>query len=180
MDSARLIYATKPHAGERWILERTRKGLVLLDEDEEVVTSIPTAEAGLRIRFPSFWASNKYLVVVGKKGEQFPFEPKPKALDIVRDLVADCADADPAATAAAFKAKAKRDLLIGGGSFLLGVVITCLSFMFPSSNGKFVMMTGLIFVGLLEIGRGIYFANKASQLGRVRDDDYDDHDDDDA
>jgi hypothetical protein len=174
MESARLIYATKPHTGERWILERTRKGLVLLDDDDEVVTSIPTGEAGLRIRFPSFWASNKFLVVVGKKGELFLFEPKPKALDIVRDLVEDCADADPAATAAAFKAKAKRDLLIGGGSFLLGVILTCLSFMFASSNGKFLVMTGFLFVGLFEIGRGIYFANKASQFRRAGEDDHDD------
>jgi hypothetical protein len=178
MENVRMTFATKPHMGERWILERTRKGLVLLDEDDEVVTSIPSAQAGLRIHFPSFWGSNSFLVVVGKNGDRYSFEAKKKAIDIVRDLVEDCADANPAATAAAFRAKAKRDLLVGAGSFILGVVLTCLSFMFASSNGKFMVTTGLLLVGLFEIGRGIYFANKASHYRQKADDDVEDDDDD--
>ena len=91
MNSVRLTCATKPHVSETWLLKRGRKGLVLLDEDEQVVTSIPAGEASLRILFPSFWASRKYLVISGKNGENFLFEPRQKALANIRTLVDDCA-----------------------------------------------------------------------------------------
>jgi len=179
MNSVRLTCANKPYTGEKWLLKRTRKGLVLLDEDENVMSSIPAGEAGLRISFPSFWASRVNLVVTIRSGEEFQFEPRKKEIGQVRTLVEDCSEADPEATAAAYRSKATRDLLIGTGSFVLGVIVTCGSFFLAAPNGKFVVMGGLLGVGLFEIVRGIYFAIKASEHSRLAEADQENDSDED-
>ena len=165
MDSVRLTCATKPHVGEKWLLKRTRKGLLLLDEEENKILLIPAGEANLRIHLPSFWAS-RYLVI-DAEDEPLLFEPNQKAMAKVRALIEDCADTDPEATAAAYWKKAIRDLLIGGGSFLLGMIITCASFFIAAPDEKFYVMTGLLLVGLVEIIRGIYYAIKSNQYSRM-------------
>jgi hypothetical protein len=179
MESVRLICATSGSEGERWLLKRIRKGLVLLDEDDNVVALIPTGEVSTRIHFPSFWLSRAH-ITIEVDGAQFLFQPTAKAREKVNALIEDCEDADPAATAASYRSKAWRDLLIGTGSFLLGSIVTCLSFALAEPNGKFIALTGFIVVGLVEIVRGIYFALKASQLRQAAErDDEDDEDDED-
>jgi hypothetical protein len=171
MESVRLTCATKPNVGEKWLLERRRKGLLLLDGDEKVVTSIPAGEAGLRILFPSFWASRAKLVITGDRGKLLLFEPGKKTVAKIRGLVEDCIEADPEAAAAAYTSKAIRDLLIGGGSVVLGLIVTAASFIFAAPDGKFYVMTGLLGVGLVEIIRGIYFSIKASRLSQLAESD---------
>jgi hypothetical protein len=179
MSSVRLTCAQKPYKGETWLLKRIRKGLVLVDEDDRAVTLIPTGQVGLRIHFPSFWASRSNVVITGDRGEEYHFEPKGKTIANVRALVDDCAEADPAATASAYRRSAIRDLLIGGGAFALGLIITCASFFFANPKGGFALMIGLLVSGLVEIGRGIYFAIKASQHRAVPDADDEAEEDDD-
>jgi hypothetical protein len=175
MESVRLICASTPFVGEEWRLKRTRRGLVLLDEEDEVFTKIPAGEASTRIQFPSFFASRSHLVIVADHGLLMWFEPRPRAIERVNAMIEDCIGMDPSGTAASFRSKAIRDLLIGTGSFLVGVMLTCAGFFFAAPDGKFLVMTGFIVVGLVEIVRGIYFAIKAIQVGgAVLEEDYDD------
>ena len=82
-------------------------------------------------------------------------------------MIADCVDADPRATAKTYRNAAMRDLVIGGLSFAAGVVITVIAFTSASPDGRFVVMTGLIFVGLFEIIRGIYYLGQAAKHDRA-------------
>lgn len=167
MASVRLICTTKPYAGEEWILKRVRRGLLLLDVEDEKVTLIPNGDAGLRIQFPSFWASQSALVIETGKGKLFAFEPKAKTLEKVKALIQDCTGSDPGAAASAYRSMATRDLLIGSASFLFGVGVTCAGFFLANPDGRFYVLTGFIVVGLIEIVRGIYYAIKAAQVGEA-------------
>ena len=62
---------------------------------------------------------------------------------------------------------------------MLGVIATCGSFLFAAPNGKFVVTTGLLVIGAVEIGRGIYYLIKASQLSQSADDNEEDEGEDD-
>jgi len=144
------------------------KKLVLLDAAQIRVTSIPVGEARMRIHVPSFLQSRRYIVIESYDGTLLSFEPKPKALENIRALIEECMHDAPRATAKTYWKAALRDLLIGGGSFLLGVIITCASILFTAPDGKFLVTTGLLVVGVIEIARGIYYAIRASQCGRRR------------
>lgn len=162
MATVALTNALKPHLGEVWHLEQQKKGL-LLRSGEEVITTIKNGEASLRIQFPSFWASRAFLVIHGDGGEFFCFEPKKPEMAKVRELIEDCLDEAPRAAAAAMDRKANRDLLIGGGSLLLGLVITVATFALAAPGGTFVVMTGLLVIGAIEIVRGIYWKGQAGK-----------------
>src|SRR6516165_7834270 len=127
MKPVRLKCTSKPYKGETLHLERIKKGLVLVDERDEDVAMIRSADASVRIQLPSFWAS-RYLVIAGDDGKALSFEPDAKATARIRELIDDCLGQDPAATAATYRRLAIRNLLIGAGSFLLGAIITCASF----------------------------------------------------
>jgi hypothetical protein len=168
MDDIRLTCVLKPHQGERWVLTRIRKKIVLLDAAQKTVTSIPVGEARMRIHVPSFLASSRHIVIESFDGTLLQFESKPKTLEKIRALIEECALDAPRATAKAYRKAALRDLLIGGGSFLLGAIVTCASFLFAAPDGKFLVATGLLVVGVVEIARGTYYAIRASQYGRPK------------
>ncbi len=170
MAGIKLVSVRKP-AGAIWHLDRDEDGLVLCDENDNVVLSMTAAEAITRIHMPSFWAS-RYIVIDPDRGEILTFEPKPKSVSQLRELLEECRDEDPGATAAVIRHKATRDLLIGGGALLLGVVVTAVSFATAAPGGTFLVMTGLLGVGVFKIIRGIYGMAKAgNQARRVNDQD---------
>ena len=51
MDGVNLVCVSKPHKGAVWRLDRTRRGLRLCDDDDNVILRMTAAEAILR---PSF------------------------------------------------------------------------------------------------------------------------------
>jgi hypothetical protein len=156
-----LTCALKPHRGEVWQLDDGDDGLVLL-AGKKVVTVIPHGLASLRVHLPSFFGS-RYITVDLGGGNLVCFEPKAKDISRVRQLVEASLNRNPRAAAAALDRKANRDLLIGGGSMLLGLVITVWSFIAAGPGGTFVVTTGLLVVGLIEVIRGIYFKSKAGE-----------------
>ena len=85
---------------------------------------------------------------------------KPKWLKFA---IEDSLDKDPEAAAAAMDRKANRDLLIGGGSFLLGSAITVATIALAAPGGTFYVMTGLLVIGAIEIVRGIYWKVQAGK-----------------
>lgn len=163
MDSVELVFAHKPRQGEIAELEQKGDVLVLHDSDGAVVTQVNGADAILRIHLPSFWGG-RYITIDQENAEMLCFEPKPEAKKQVRQLIQDCLSRHPVEAAAAMRQKGKRDLLIGGGALLLGGAITAVSFSATSANGKFMVMTGLLAVGVFEILRGVYWMVKASKL----------------
>jgi hypothetical protein len=187
MESVRLISQTAGSEGEEWRLKRTRKGLVLLDEYNNVVTTIRTGEAGVRVLFPNGF--NRSHIVIEAEGAQLLFEARPRTLEKVRAMVEECVEADPLATAKAYRGKAIRDLIIGALSLVFGVTVTLVTILLAEGGRGSLILTGFIVVGLIEIVRGSYFAYQAHlyyQKAPARDDDDDedegdddDHDDDD-
>lgn len=159
-----LTCALKPHRGEVWQLDDSNDGLVLR-AGEEVVTVIPHAEASLRVHLPSFFGS-RYITVDLGGGNLICFEPKPEDIAHVREFVEASLNRHPGAAAAALDRKANRDLLIGGGSMLLGLALTTWSFIAAAPGGTFLVTTGLLGVGLVEVFRGIYFKTKARERKR--------------
>src|SRR5262249_10470614 len=130
------------------------------------LTSIPIGEATMRINLPSFLASNRYITIETHDRLVLQFEPKPKAVETIRAMLSEGTVDAPQATANAYWKAALRDALIGGGSFMLGITITCASFLFAAPDGKFLVTTGLIVVGLIELGRAAYYAIRAMQCSR--------------
>lgn len=158
------LICVRPNAGEVWDLDDGEAGLVLR-AGEQVVTVIPGGEASLRVQLPNFFGS-RYITIDLGRGNLVCFEPKPETVAQVRALLGETVSQNPDATAASFDKKANRDLLIGGGSMLLGIVITAWSFLAAAPGGTFTVTTGLLGVGLVEIIRGIYFKSKASESKR--------------
>ena len=167
MKPVRLIFAVAPHQGETVYLEKTSKGLVVRDEDGEVVTKIPNGEVSTRVHFPSFWASVSFLMLEKEDGTPLQFQPKPKTLAAVRKLVEACINTDPRATAATYRRKAIRDFIVGTVTLVLGAVITVAMYLVAPPRGTFILMTGLLVAGLAEIIRAIYFGFKAVQHARA-------------
>ncbi len=75
--------------------------------------------------------------------------------------------ANPWATVAHFRSLATRDLLVGGGSIFLGVVVTGISFMIAAPGESFLVTTGFLAVGLVELVRGLSFSLKAQKYTRL-------------
>ena len=54
MDPIRLVFAYGPRKGKKLWLEKTDKGLELVDKEGNVHSTVPNGQASTRIRFPSF------------------------------------------------------------------------------------------------------------------------------
>lgn len=176
MPALKLIKAQKPDKGEVFTVSTSKTSLLLKDAADELVLKIPFAELGQRVHFPSFWASVAFITLMDAKGKPWCFEPKPKAVERLKEIVANCLDRDAGGAADVYRKSGLRDLLIGGGSFLLGVVITVGSLLSTQDGQTFVVTYGLIGVGLIEMIRGGYYLVKAGQLSSTayeRDGEYD-------
>ncbi len=179
MPKVRLIRAEKPRKGTEWLLVTTRRGLQLRNEEDVAVLNVPAAEAGLRIKFPSFWASVRYLTILDEDGTMFLFEPDKKTVARVQELVAECLGDAGQDAVAALRRHANRSLLIGAGLFVAGVVLTIVSMMTAKPEGEYFIMTGLLGVGLISVVRGIYLHVKAGHLQSQVPPEMDDEDEED-
>jgi hypothetical protein len=165
-----LTNAKKPHEGQIWLLLRTADGFELRDDANELVTAIPTAEAGYRFRFPSFWASVTYLEVQTPKGDAFYFKPDKATVAAVKEQVDEALGLDPAGAANALRRKAWPAL--GGGLLALvgGLGATAYTYLQAAAQqggGRYFVMTGLIGVGLFSTCRGLMWYAKAGRLDRT-------------
>jgi len=164
--TVQLICAQKPCKGEEWTLTATQDGLVLTDHDGEVVTLVPNAQTPLRIKFPSFWASISFLIVVDETGGMHCFQPKKETVAAVRQRVAQCQGQAGSAAVTTVQNTAVRDLLIGLCLFALGALLTVGSLLLSQPGGYYIVTTGLLGVGLAGIIKGLYGFYKASQIQR--------------
>jgi hypothetical protein len=156
------MYCVKPYRNVKFSLVPESDDLLLCDGMNKVVASMPASEANQHIQLPSFWSS-RYIVIKSDAGETLCFDPNPKVVGRLRELLDDSADRDPDATAAAMQRRGIRDLAIGGGLFLLGVAVTIGSFAAAGPGGTYVITTGLIVGGLVEMIRGIIWLARASR-----------------
>ena len=74
------------------------------------------------------------------------------------------------------KRKGSQSLLVGGVCLFLGIGITFVSFAAAADNERFYIMTGLLGVGVISLGRGIYWMMKASGQWRATNLDVDSED----
>src|SRR5690242_5379515 len=91
----RLFGALEAYFDEELELRATDDGLVLYDDEGEVVTEIPNADVPLRIKFPSFWASIRNLIILDDQNCPLEFQPDPKSVARVRKLIDECLCRDP-------------------------------------------------------------------------------------
>lgn len=167
MDSIKLIFAKKPRQGEVCYLKPLGEELALLDASDKLVARINRDEAMLRIHLPSFWSS-RYIVIDGDDGNVICFEPKPKAIEKLQAMFEGMASAEQSGgMAQACYRSGMRDLLIGGGSLVLGIILSVISFNLAAPGGSYWVMTGLIGVGIIEILRGISNLTKSDNLRRM-------------
>jgi hypothetical protein len=166
MEKIALICALKPHKGEEWSLTATKAGLLVSDQQGEAVTLVPNAETPLRIKYPSFWASISYLVVVDDAGEMLSFEPKKATLAAVREMVAACQGKAGSAAVTAVLRTAVRDAIVGTLLFIVGVALTFGSFVLAQPGGTFIITRGLIAFGVLGVVKGLYGFYKALKIKR--------------
>jgi hypothetical protein len=159
----------KPNAGKDWQLHRTAHGFELRDAGGELVTAVPAAEAGYRFRFPSFWASVRYLEILQPDGGTHHFEPDKGTVASVKEQVDEALGLDPGAAAQALRRKALPAL--GGGLLALvaGLGLTAFSYMQAAApgGGRYWVTTGLIGVGLFSTCRGLMWYARAGKLGRA-------------
>lgn len=160
------------HRGRVWRLQDTPEALVLVNHKGQVVASIEPAEAGLRIRLPSFWQSIANIVILDESEEVVgAFEPKPRTVARVKALIEGAHGQASPAAASKMREKAFWSLIVGIVLLGLGLVITLATFVLAGPGGTFVVTTGLIGVGLAGIARYFYWTSQARQVDAIAEDD---------
>jgi hypothetical protein len=165
-----LTCAQKPNAGQVWQLQPTKDGFELRDAGGELVTTIPAAETGYRFRFPSFWASVRYLEILMPEGGAHYFEPNKATVAAVKEQVDEALGLDPAGAAAALRRKALPALGIGVLALVAGLGTTAYSYMNAAAReggGNYYVLTGLIGVGVFSLCRGLMWYARAARLSRT-------------
>jgi hypothetical protein len=153
-----LTHAQKPLKDEVWQLHPTADGFELREGNGELISSIPASEAAYRFRFPSFWASVRFLEVQMPEGGTHYFEPAKETVAAVKEAVDQAAGVDPSAAATALRRKAGPALAAGLLALAAGVGLTVYTYMQAAGKpggGRYFVMTGLIGGGLFSACRGL-------------------------
>ncbi|VTR96654.1 hypothetical protein [Tuwongella immobilis] len=162
MSRVELTYAGDHYQDEIWTLKRVQSGLVLLDQDEVVVTRISADEVNTRIILPSFLRSLPFLLIVGKKTTH-PFNVTRRELRGVRELIADCVEQAPGAAATDCIARAKSALKFGAPLFGVGVVLVIGGAVDRNIKGFGVGVVGTS-VGMIAFARAAFLFLKSRSL----------------
>jgi predicted Zn finger-like uncharacterized protein len=167
MKPIKLVFVNKPHKGKIGTLQLDGDTLSLHNPSDQPLFSFHRDEALLRIQFPSFFTT-RYIVIKDDSGDPVCFEAKPKAIEKLQNMLEQFKkDGKGRGMANVMHQSGKRDLLIGFGSLILGVVVSVISYSMAAPGGTYVVMTGFIGVGLVEIFRGISHLSHSDKVRRT-------------
>jgi hypothetical protein len=155
--------AESPVKNQRCYLEASPDSMTLTNSDGDEFITFPIEEAITRIHFPSFWSTSFLKIDSEAKDLPYFFHPKKEAVERVRQLIDRSLLTHPEKVIATMRRKGWVNLLVGAGCLLLGIALTLASLAWAPANGRFYIMTGLIGVGTLAVGRGVYWILKASR-----------------
>ncbi|MGE0529426.1 MAG: hypothetical protein AB7P49_20410 [Bdellovibrionales bacterium] len=79
-----LTPAKRAYVGETWDLELDEDMAVLVNDDDEVLATIPFDETTGRIVFPSFWESVRNLGILADDGKVIWFKPEKSAIKEIK------------------------------------------------------------------------------------------------
>lgn len=182
MSATKLRVAEGADKGRVWLLTRTRAGLVLRDQDGDVVQTMDAGTVSQRFRFPSFWFSILHITIKGEGATEYLFEAKKEKIARVKSLIAECVEQNPDAAAAVMRKRGWRDLIYGSGSFLFGLVVTVAILAgsgdrkpeHGGSGGAVMVPGGFIVVGVGQGLLGAYWLYRAATVPRSADDEPED------
>jgi hypothetical protein len=159
----------REHKGEVWTLDLGADGATVQDARRAVRGEYGRAEVAEQFRLPSFSESVKQL--------RIPIDGELWYFDVARaDLKEIKAYLDQAVVAAgpeavrAVRNRALRDTVIGAGVFVAGVALTVGSYLRAAQNpagGQYVVTYGLILVGLVMVGKGVYGLVRYGRLQKL-------------
>lgn len=156
----------KDHKGKTWTLDLEGDPVTVKDESGTVVWEMPANVAVSQFQMPSFSDSIKYFgILFGKEIRQFDVS-KEGLKEIKTFLNKSVLSAGPEAVAAV-RNKAIRDLLLGAGCAIGGVVLTVASYQDVAQKpegGKYTVTYGLVIFGLIMLVRGVYGFVRHGQL----------------
>ena len=152
-----------PVKNQRCYLEASSDSMTLTDADGNDLLTFPIEEAITRFHFPSFWSSSFLKIDSEDKDLPYFFHPKKEAVERVRQLIDRSLQTHPEKVIATMRSKGLINLIVGAACLVLGIGITFASLAWAPPNGRFYIMTGLIGVGTLAIGRGAYWILRASR-----------------
>jgi hypothetical protein len=156
-----LLPVGKKARSERWRLELSNEGVLLLDEEGAVAQEFDRHEAVTRIRFPSFWLSIKYLQFLDGETVEHQFYLDKEVVRRIRAYQNRALEEDPKARQT-LKKRGISVLLLGAGTAGIGLV----AFAFLGLTGAFAerrsrgigwSIVGILCgLGLMIYGVGIY------------------------
>jgi hypothetical protein len=157
------------HKGEMWTLDLTEDGAVVQDAGSNVRAEFTREEAAESFLFPSFSESIKQFRIP-IEGELWYFDVAKEDLKQIKSFVDQAVVAVGPEAVGAVRNTAIRDTLIGIGGVIGGTVLTLGSFFKAAENadgGEYIVTYGLILVGLIAIGKGIYGFVRYGQLKQL-------------
>jgi hypothetical protein len=153
-----LICVNKALRGQCWELDLDGEQAVFLNTDGDVVAEVGPEQALALFQMPSFSESIKYFGLRTEDGI-LQFEVSKEALKQIKLFVnRTIASAGPEAVAAV-RNKAIRDTVIGIAAVVGGLGVTAYGYLAAAMSpggGKYTVFWGIVLLGVIMIGKGIY------------------------
>jgi hypothetical protein len=153
-----------------WLLEMSDEGMALIDDNDKEVMKIERVDVSLRLRFPSFWQSIKYIEFLDSLGKKrFEFEPDKEAIRKIRAYQDRVLRADPEARRK-YKQRSTAVLLAGLGTLSVSGIALLVMVLAgwarnPGFRGVPVTIIGMV-LGLFAMGMGLAMYLKAARLDK--------------
>lgn len=148
-----------------WQLDLNAQRARLLDADGVLVTVIPRDAAVQRITLPSHSEGREYLILTTIEGKTLEFEADELIINIIEGFRSHSGSGDEHRAVDSLRRSARRNLIAGGVAILIGAGLSIQSYLETIRRGGSVfLLLGLVFYGLLLVGKGAYALVRANRL----------------
>jgi hypothetical protein len=160
------------HKGEAWVLDLGDEGALVRDASGRVRAQFTREEAAGAFLLPSFSESIKQFRLP-VDGEIWFFDVAKNDLKEIKTYINEAVVAAGPEAVLAVRNTAIRDALIGLACIIAGVGLTVWSYIRATQNPEdsgYVVTYGLVLVGLVMLGKGVYGFVRYGQLKKMSQD----------
>lgn len=148
-----------------WQLDLNAQRARLLDADGVLVTVIPRDAAAQRIALPSRSEGREHLILTTTEGKTLAFEADELIINAIEGFRSHSGSGGEHRAFDSLRRYACRNLIAGGVAILVGAGLSAQSYVENLRHGGSVfLLLGLVFYGLLLVGKGSYALVRANRL----------------
>lgn len=147
-----------------WRLDIDAERARLLDADGVLVAVIPRDASAQRIALPSHSEGREHLILTTTEGKPLEFEADEFIIDLIKQYRLQSGIAGGVEDVGSLRRSARRNLIAGGVAILIGAGLSIQSYLETLRRGGSVfLLLGLVFYGLLLVGKGSYALVRANR-----------------